>query len=222
MANRFWIAFGDIHDRIDALDGIAELGRASAVLITGDLTNLGGRNKAEDVLSAVASRNPQLYAQIGNMDTPAVDRLLTEKNINVHAQVTDLGDGVALAAVGYSTPTPFGTPSEVSEVQIGQWVHDVLEAAAGYRQVILMVHNPPRAEVIDRIGSGMHVGSPGVRLQIEKYQPAVVLTGHIHESRGEEWIGRSHVLNPGDFARGGYVRIEDTGEGLRACLQVPA
>ena len=107
----------------------------------------------------------------------------------------------AITELGYSTPTPFGTPSEVDDAQICQWAHDVLEEAGRFEQVILMVHTPPRGEVVDRLPSGVHVGSPGLRALIEKYQPAIVVTGHIHEGAGEEWIGRSHVLNPGAFAQ---------------------
>lgn len=219
MASRFWIAFGDIHERVAALDTIDNLAGASAVLLTGDLTNIGTREKTERVLSAVSGINPHLYAQIGNMDTQAVSAVLDERNCNVHCRVTDLGGGVGLAAVGCSTPTPFGTPSEVDEDTISGWVGQVLQDAAGFAQVILMVHTPPRGEVVDRLPMGAHVGSPGIRALIEKYQPCVVLTGHIHEARGEEWIGRSHVLNPGDFAGGGYVHIAETPDGLRASLR---
>ena len=219
MANRFWIVFGDIHERIAAVEGIDDLGRASAVFLSGDLTNLGTRESANRILNAVADKNPRIYAQIGNMDTSAVERVLTEKKMNVHGQVVDLSGGICLAAVGYSTPTPFGTPSEVSESQICQWTHDVLEGAGAFEQVILMVHTPPRGTVVDKLATGAHAGSPGVRALIEKYQPAVVVTGHIHEGVGEERIGRSHVLNPGSFAQGGYVRIEETPAGLVASLR---
>lgn len=219
MANRFWIVFGDIHERVSAVERIDGIGLADGVFLSGDLTNVGTREEAGRILSAVASMNPRVLAQIGNMDTPAVERVLTEQGLNVHAQVRDLGGGVCLAAVGYSTPTPFGTPSEVDDSQICQWAHDVLEEAGAFEQVILMIHTPPRAEVIDRLPSGIHVGSPGVRLLIEKHQPAIVVTGHIHEAVGEERIGRSHVLNPGAFAQGGYVRIDETAGGLVATLR---
>ena len=218
MANRFWIVFGDIHERIAAVERIDDLALADGVFLSGDLTNLGTRESAGRIVSAVAEINPRIFAQIGNMDTQAVDRMLTEKGVNVHGRVQDLGGGVCLAAVGYSTPTPFGTPSEVDESIICQWAHDVLEEAGSFEQVILMIHTPPRAEVVDRLPSGAHVGSPGVRALIEKYQPAIVVTGHIHEGAGEETIGRSHVLNPGAFAQGGYVRIEETASGLAAAL----
>jgi len=219
MGNRFWIVFGDIHERIGAVERIDGIGRASGVFLSGDLTNLGTRESASRIVDAVTALNPHVRAQIGNMDTPAVERVLVERKLNVHNEVADLGGGVCLAAVGYSTPTPFGTPSEVSESQVCQWTHDVLEAAGGFAQVILMVHTPPRGDVVDRLPSGAHVGSPGVRALIEKYQPAIVVTGHIHEGAGEERIGRSHVLNPGAFGAGGYVRIDETPEGLVAVLR---
>jgi Icc-related predicted phosphoesterase len=219
MANRFWIIFGDIHERVEAVERIDEVSLAAGVFLSGDLTNLGTREGARRIVSAVAAMNPRVLAQIGNMDTPAVERVLTEQDINVHAQVRDLGGGVCLAAVGYSTPTPFGTPSEVDEAQICQWTHDVLEGAGAFGQVMLMVHTPPKASVVDRLPSGVHVGSPGVRALIEKYQPAIVVTGHIHEGVGEERIGRSHVLNPGAFLHGGYVRIDETPSGLVAVLR---
>lgn len=219
MANRFWIVFGDIHERITAVERIDDLSRADGVFLSGDLTNLGTRESAGRIVSAVTKINPRIYAQIGNMDTPAVDRVLTEQGINVHGRVMDLGEGVCLASVGFSTPTPFGTPSEVDESQICQWTHDVLEQAGGFAHVILMVHTPPRGDVVDKLPSGAHVGSPGVRALIEKYQPAIVVTGHIHEGVGEEKIGRSHVLNPGAFAQGGYVRIDETPSGLVAVLR---
>ena len=219
MANRFWIIFGDIHERISAVERIDDIGRADGVFLSGDLTNLGTRERAAGIVDAVAAMNPRVLAQIGNMDTQAVDRVLTERGLNAHNRVTDLGGGVCLAAVGYSTPTPFGTPSEVDEAQICQWAHDALEGAGAFAHVILMIHTPPRGEVVDRLPSGVHVGSPGVRALIEKYQPAVVVTGHIHEGAGEERIGRSHVLNPGAFSAGGYVRIDETPDGLVAGLR---
>jgi len=219
MGNRYWIVFGDIHERISAVERIDGIGQAAGILLSGDLTNLGTRESATRIVDAVTALNPRIYAQIGNMDTQAVDRLLTEREVNVHNTVTDLGGGVGLAAVGYSTPTPFGTPSEVDDAQICQWAHDVLEAAGNFEQVILMIHTPPRGDVVDRLPSGAHVGSPGVRALIEKYQPAIVVTGHIHEAAGDERMGRSHVLNPGNFGAGGYVVIEETPEGLRAGLR---
>ena len=86
---RFWIAFGDIHQRISAVARIEDLDKAAGVLLNGDLTNIGSRMDAEKILDEVRRRNPRIYAQIGNMDTDA-ERLLAEQEVNVHARVTDL------------------------------------------------------------------------------------------------------------------------------------
>ena len=40
-AKRFWIAFGDIHQRVAAVDRVEDLAQASGVLLNGDLTNIG-------------------------------------------------------------------------------------------------------------------------------------------------------------------------------------
>lgn len=124
----------------------------------------------------------------GNMDTPAVDRVLHRAG----HQRSRPGRGSWRRGLpgrrGLLHSHPFGTPSEVDESQICQWTHDVLELAGTFEQVILMVHTPPRAQVVDKLPSGAHVGSPGVRALIEKYQPAIVVTGHIHEGAGEEMI----------------------------------
>jgi Icc-related predicted phosphoesterase len=48
-----------------------------------------------------------------------------------------------------------------------------------------------------------------VRKIIDKYQPLLMLTGHIHESRGLVKLGRTTVINPGS----------EYGEGvLRGCI----
>lgn len=216
---RFWIAFGDIHESIGGVARIPDLEQASAVLVSGDLTNFGGRERAARVLAAIESRNPRIFAQIGNMDTAEADALLTERGHNAHGRVTDLGRGVGLAAVGYSTPTPFGTPSEVGEDQISRWVRQVLEQAAAFEHVILMVHTPPHGTTLDRLDSGVSVGSPGVRALIEEFQPAIVITGHIHEAHGQDRLGRSELFNPGAFAEGGFVRVTHDASGLHGRLE---
>lgn len=216
---RFWIAFGDIHEQTRSVARIADLEQASAVLVSGDLTNVGGRETAARVLEPIERRNPRILVQIGNMDTAEVDALLTERGQNVHGRVTDLGQGVGLAAVGYSTPTPFGTPSEIGEDQISQWARYVLEQASAFERLIFMVHTPPHGTALDRLASGVSVGSPGVRALIEEFEPAIVITGHIHEAYGQDRLGRSMLFNPGSFAAGGYVRITDNGRGLTGRLE---
>lgn len=209
----FWIGFGDIHEKAAAIHKIDDAAFAQGILIAGDLTNVGGRAAASRVIEEIEKVNPRIYAQIGNMDTREADAFLTEKKINVHAATMDLGYGVGLMGLGYSTPTPFNTPSEASEAQLSEWLTRAHAKAAGFDHLILMTHTPPHNTKTDRISSGHPVGSTTVRTFIEAVQPDVCLTGHIHEARSEDRIGKTRIVNPGLFEAGGYAVIRlDAGE----------
>ncbi|WP_285907374.1 metallophosphoesterase [Pseudodesulfovibrio pelocollis] len=204
----YWIAFGDIHESTGVLGSIPGLGRAQGVIITGDLTNRGGRESADRVIGAVAAINPRILALPGNMDTDAVQARLAERGMDIHLRARELAPGLGLMGVGYSTPTPFGTPGEVAEETLTGWLDATHALAAHFDTLIVAVHEPPHASGVDRLGNGQHVGSPGVRAFIEGARPALVLTGHIHESRAVDRIGETTVINPGMLAGGGFVRIE--------------
>ena len=50
--------------------------------------------------------------------------------------------------------------------------------------------HPPKDTAIDVIRSGLHVGSSVVRDFIVQYKPDVCISGHIHESRARDKVGR--------------------------------
>jgi len=207
----FWIGFGDIHNRISLVHKIDTIPRAQGVLIAGDLTNVGGRSAASSVIDEIEKINPHIYAQIGNMDTHEVHEFLTEKGINTHAKIVDLGYGVGLIGLGYSNPTPFHTPSEADEHQLARWLEKAHQGAEKFERLVLMSHTPPYGTKSDRIRSGESVGSLSVRQFIEEIQPDVCLTGHIHEGKSEDQIGKTRIVNPGLFEDGGYavIRLEN-------------
>jgi hypothetical protein len=218
----FWIGIGDIHDQFERLDEIPEIEDARGVIVSGDLTVHGGIGKATRVLEAIKSKNYNIMAQIGNMDEAEVDEFLSAQGMNLHARVRPLDPAVAdvgLIGVGYSTPTPFGTPSEVPDEQIEKWLAGAMEQAAGFKRLLLVAHDPPRDTAADRTGGGEHVGSRAVREFIEKHQPEICLTGHIHESRAVDSIGDTVVINPGPLSSGGFVVIEEKDGRLRAELR---
>jgi Icc-related predicted phosphoesterase len=215
----FWIAVGDLHGQADQIGRIPDISTAQGVLVSGDITNRGSRATAAKILDEIARFNERIYAQIGNMDTREVADLLDEREINVHGRLADLGSGVRLLGMGYSTPTPFGTPSEVSDEQLRIWLEDILGEDTDRKQLIFMPHNPPFGTLVDRVQSGQSVGSRSVRGFIETYQPAVCITGHIHESRAVDDLGATQIINPGCFRFGGYVRVAMAGETLTAELR---
>lgn len=219
LKQSYWVAFGDIHDDTSRLGGIPELPGAAGVIVTGDITLGGGITQAARVLEPLAAGTPRLYAQVGNMDRPEITGWLEEKGWNLHGRARELFPGVMALGVGASPVTPFGTPGEYPESRLTEWMEQAqaeartLAAAAALTQggersaLVLVAHAPPRASACDRLHNGLPAGSAAVREFIERHQPDVCLCGHIHESRAEDWIGATHVINPGTLGSGGYALL---------------
>lgn len=214
----YWIGVGDIHDDTAVIDRVPGLEGAAGVVISGDLTIKGGAAAARAVVAAVRRRNAVLLAQIGNMDKADVDTYLTEEGINLHATGRVTPQGVGFFGCGWSTPTPFGTPSEAGEERIAAWLDAAHAAVAHCPNLVMVCHTPPLDTATDVVGGGVHVGSRAVRAFIERVQPAICLTGHIHEARAVDAIGKTTIVNPGALAKGGYVRVTLTEDGLAAAL----
>lgn len=229
----YWLAFGDLHDDISRLDEIPELQGAAGILVTGDITMVGGVEQARRALEPLARRVPLLLAQIGNMDRGEVTGWLEERGWNLHARAKELFPGVLALGVGGSNVTPFRTPSEFTEEQLAAWMEQAyaearqLMAAAAHPfgttavtpRLVLVSHTPPHTSACDRLRSGASAGSTAVRAFIEKYQPDICLCGHIHESRAQDRIGKTLVINPGTLSTGGYVALRLEGNELTAELK---
>ncbi len=72
---------------------------------------------------------------------------------------------------------------------------------------LYVLHSPPRDTACDLAGARAHVGSRAIRAFVERLQPPLVLSGHIHESprvsgAWRDAIGRTVVVNPGQFGTG--------------------
>jgi len=219
MERLYWIAFGDIHEQPGNVSRIPGVGEAQGLIITGDMTNYGGPGEVMAVVEAVRAVNPRVLAQIGNMDKPDADKALFEAGLNLHRAGLELTPGVGIMGVGYSTPTPFGTPSEAKDETIDAWLRETHKLIDDCERLVLVSHTPPYGTKTDLLGSGAHVGSKAVREFIERVQPDICITGHIHESMGEDTIGRTRILNPGTLAAGGYVRLDWDGGELSATLE---
>ncbi len=217
--NKNWIAFGDIHQSTSLPALIPGLDEADAVIITGDLTNHSPEGAVEKVWNSIYTRNTNIFGQAGNMDRSNVTDFLKSQNANLHCEVRELAPGIKIMGVGCSIPTPFGTPSEVSEDEMAAMLAETYAKVGDYDKLILAVHDSPYGTALDVIGNGMHVGSRSVRAFIEKHQPDLVLSGHIHEASGQDSIGKSIIFNPGMASGGGYVQITLENDELTATLK---
>jgi len=94
-------------------------------------------------------------------------------------------------------------------------VYETLVAAyqdiADARVKKVVVHQPPR-EAQDTLYNGESSGSVGLRRFVEEYQPDLLLCGHIHEARGESFIGSTRIVNVGELRQGFAALIEISDE----------
>lgn len=165
-----------------------------------------------------------LYVIPGNDDEFTIDDALNTPGyapINGDGRVVDIPGGLQLLSSGWSNNTPWATPREETEEQLFERLDTLAQQIRDPRRAIFMIHVPPydsgldEAPLLDEnlrptISAGDvlrgPVGSTAVRQIIEKYQPALSVHGHIHESGGERRIGETLSINPGSEANHGILR----------------
>ncbi len=176
----------------------------------------------------LAGTDVRCYITGGNDDhNQLVDLLQREARGPVVAcenQVIALQDDYLMVSLGYSNPTPWKTPREITEEELRSKIEQVFEGVEDCTKVVFNMHVPPVDSTLDTcpmldtstdpptvISSGgepvmFGAGSPAVADAIKKYQPLLSLHGHIHESRGVVKIGRTTAVNPGSEYGEGILR----------------
>ncbi|MBK5107630.1 MAG: hypothetical protein JJE12_05845 [Anaerolineales bacterium] len=169
----------------------------------------------------------------GNDDDPEVLEVMkredTETFIACEGESVMIDDLHPMISVGFSTFTPWNTPREVSDEELGVMIEEMIAKVEQPNASIFNFHDPPNDSTLDTcpklnwdtdpptpiVEAGqivMHgAGSKAVRKAIEKYQPLLSLHGHIHESQSVAKIGKTTCINPGS----------EYGEGvLRGCIVI--
>jgi Icc-related predicted phosphoesterase len=159
----------------------------------------------------------QMYIGAGNDDPFAIDPVLdgSDRVTNINERLVNI-ENYEVITTAFSNPTPWNTPRECSEEELGRKI-DVLASKITFMEnAIFNFHVPPYGTLLDVApelkdlqpvaGSMINVGSTSVAKSIEKYQPLMGLHGHIHESKAAQRIGRSLCLNPGSEYGEGVLR----------------
>lgn len=159
----------------------------------------------------------------GNDDPPFVDDLLrqSEQVVNPELDKVELPGGVELISVGFANPTPWASPRELPESELGEVIASQADRLTDPSRAVFNLHVPPKQTPLDQamlldedwrpvMRSGRPVlggvGSSAVRAAIETYQPMLSLHGHIHESRAGVKLGRTLAINPGSEYSEGVLR----------------
>jgi uncharacterized protein len=179
----------------------------------------------------LAGTGKKCFVTGGNDDAPevltAINRMGTHSFFACENEVVQVDDDHTMISVGFSTPTPWKTPREITDEKLGEMIEGMVAKVPDLTHTIFNFHDPPVDSSLDTcpmlnwdkdppepiIQAGQTVmygaGSKSVRNAIEKYKPMLGLHGHIHESQSVAKIGRTTCINPGS----------EYGEGiLRGCL----
>jgi Icc-related predicted phosphoesterase len=165
----------------------------------------------------------RLYLMMGNDDPPHLRDVIAASSVAVDPEekVIDLGEGLQMASCGWSNPTPWNSPRELSEDELEETLEKSIADLDDPVHSVFNFHVPPFGTQIDRApvldatlkpvvkgGAVMmeSVGSRAVRGAIERHQPALALHGHIHESRGAVKIGTTVCINPGSEYHDGVLQ----------------
>jgi uncharacterized protein len=156
----------------------------------------------------------------GNDDIWEIDDIIENAPVSTFAEgkVIDLG-GFYLASMGWTNPTPWNTFREAPEEVLAGKIDALVAKVPDMGRTIFNFHAPPygsgldEAPALDDTMRPIHggavmkpVGSVAVRDAIQKYQPALSVHGHIHESRGIWKPGRTLSMNPGSSYNDGVLQ----------------
>ncbi|MEM0357218.1 MAG: phosphoesterase [Candidatus Bathyarchaeia archaeon] len=161
----------------------------------------------------------------GNDDSEVVDEVLrkSEEVIYPLDKVVKLDQYHELISCEYVNPSPWKTPRELPEDELERFLTKKLnDVSVDMDHLICNFHAPPYNSGLDiapeldenlrpKTGSRglsmIPVGSKAVRAFIEKHQPKLGLHGHIHESSGSRYIGKTLCVNPGSGYLEGMLRL---------------
>ena len=159
----------------------------------------------------------------GNDDKLAIDKVFTETEVvtTCEGKVQQIDGHHELIGCGWTNPTPWKLYREETEEELYKRLDNYISLVKDISNCVCDFHAPPYQSGLDeaqlltgsvegddlkpKYGQTMAVGSTAVRSIVEKYQPLVVLAGHIHEGRGMTKIGRTECFNPGSAYEQGML-----------------
>jgi len=184
------LAAGDIHGDTRLARQLAEKAereKVALVILTGDIT---GIIETQNLIKPFTDRKEKIVFVPGNWDSPETASFLSKfygiKNIDDYY--------VKYKNVGIFGAGNAGTFS-VDEKRTFEKLKKNFKKVKNLEKKIMVTHFHAAGTKSELSG---FPGSSGIRRAIEKFQPDLFISGHIHELEGvEEKIGKTKVINVG-------------------------
>jgi len=191
------LAIADVHGSANGLETAKNFiheYEPDIVVVAGDITHFGPAEWAGHFLD---SFDMNLLAVNGNCDPPGViDIIKSREKIDLLDRTRE-AVGLRFTGRGYPSKIDFSLlKSEKSDV--------------------LVSHMPPKG-CNDAVPGGEHIGDFFLRDFVLRTTPKLVISGHVHESRGICGLENTVCVNPGPV-KDGLGAIVDVGEKIDAIL----
>lgn len=201
------VNFSDLHGQWRNLELLFEqVSLADLYIANGDLTHFGNQDETVNFVDLMNTVNKEWFAITGNCDLSEMEELLRTNNKGLHSVIKQY-KGLSFCGVSGSLPCPVKTPGEYSEAELSTTLQELSNGLITFKNSVFVSHQPPLNTLSDRLPNGQHVGSVQLKRFIEKLQPSLFLTGHIHEGRSIDKVGDCTIVNPGSLAEGNYAII---------------
>lgn len=195
------LIFSDIHKDWEQLKKILEQeNNIDLFICAGDWSVF--QSELKKGIKLMANSNKPVWIIPGNNET-IEDIEFAEKE---HGLISFQGkvlifNGLKIGGIGFSPPTPFGTPGEKDEEFFKQTLKNEFIDKAPLD--IFVTHTPPFDTSLDLTNSNLHVGCKAIKDYILSYKPKFSFHGHVHEREGtEEIIKETKSISIG---KNGYI-----------------
>lgn len=197
------LAFTDAHGDMSAFDQIIIKAKdADLIVCAGDLTSWG--SEINKILEKLKKAMKPMLVIAGNHETDeelkkacaAFDYVICIDNQNYKGEIITY-EFENYVFLGYGGGG-FSTKDQKFEQLTNQFAKHIKKD----KKLILVTHAPPYGTRLDDMAAIGHRGSQSIMGFIEKYQPILSISGHLHETaERKQMIGKTLAINPGAFGK---------------------
>lgn len=184
------LAFADTHGSKKAMEQIKHKSKEADMMICAGDVSIFGQNLKEHLRFFEGLKKPIIIIPGNHESLEEMEEALVDFNnfILLHANAMEVDDYIFL---GYG-----GGGFSKSDKRFEHFIKSFKKRMEG-KKAILVTHAPPYHTKLDYI-HGESAGNKSIRDFIDKHNPILAISGHLHEnSEKMEKIGKSVVINPG-------------------------
>jgi len=196
-------AVADIHGRVDRFELVRKKAvetEADLIVMAGDISGFFFNRWIPGQLTSMPV--PVFYVR-GNSDRRATDRYFQHDSSVTHLHLKKVHyRGECFSGISGVFLLPFESRLCLAEKRL------LTRLDTFFSDVSVLVTHPPPRGTLDRVMGRFHSGSRALRELARKYQPSLLICGHIHEETGATFLGRTLVVNCSMARKGAGVMVD--------------